>query len=153
MVKNFKVVTVEHDPKLGALSTWTCYCSVAQSCLTLCDPMDCSTPGFPVLHYLLEFAQIHVHWVTSLSACLFPKSDSSAILTVLWINQHPFNKILSALNQPELVSISSHKVPWIKQGDLLDSQTITLVYYFLDGAGWCLKCVTYTYFSGTKSNQ
>ena len=38
-----------------------CCCSVAQSCLTLCDPMDCSTPGFPVLHYLLEFAQTHVH--------------------------------------------------------------------------------------------
>ena len=36
---------------------------MAQSCLTLCDPMDCRTPGFPVLHYLLEFAQTHVHWV------------------------------------------------------------------------------------------
>ena len=35
-------------------------CSVAQSCLTLCDPMDCSMPGFPVLHP--EFAQYHVHW-------------------------------------------------------------------------------------------
>ena len=33
----------------------------AQSCLTLCDPMDCSMPGFSVLHYLPEFAQIHVH--------------------------------------------------------------------------------------------
>ena len=30
--------------------------------VTLCDPMDCSTPGFPVLHCLLEFAQTHVHW-------------------------------------------------------------------------------------------
>ena len=38
-----------------------CCCSVAQSCPTLCDPMDCSRPGFPVLHYLLEFAQTHVH--------------------------------------------------------------------------------------------
>ena len=38
-----------------------CYCSVAKSCPTLCDLMDCSTPGFPVLHYLPEFAQIHVH--------------------------------------------------------------------------------------------
>ena len=36
-------------------------CSIAQSCLILCDPTDCSTPGFPVLHYLPEFAQIHVH--------------------------------------------------------------------------------------------
>ena len=32
-----------------------------QSCLTLCDPMDCSTPGFPVLPRLLEFSQIHVY--------------------------------------------------------------------------------------------
>ena len=39
-------------------------CSVAQSCLTLCDPMDCSMPGFPVLHYLLEFVQSHAHLVS-----------------------------------------------------------------------------------------
>ena len=36
-------------------------CSAAKSVPTLCDPVDCSMPGFPVLHYLLEFAQIHVH--------------------------------------------------------------------------------------------
>ena len=41
-----------------------CCCLVAQSCLTLCDPMDCSTPGFPLYHHLLELEQIHVHWVT-----------------------------------------------------------------------------------------
>ena len=34
------------------------------SCVQLCDPMDCSMPGSPVLHYLLEIAQIHVHWVS-----------------------------------------------------------------------------------------
>ena len=34
-----------------------------QSCLTLCDPMDCSTPGFPVHHQLPEFTQTHLHWV------------------------------------------------------------------------------------------
>ena len=40
----------------------TCCChSVAKLCPTLCDPMDCSTIGFPVLHYLLEFSQTHVH--------------------------------------------------------------------------------------------
>ena len=37
------------------------YSSVAQSCLILCDPMDCSTPGFPVHHQLLEFTQTLVH--------------------------------------------------------------------------------------------
>ena len=39
------------------------FSSVAQSCLTLCDPMDCSTPGLPVHHQLPEFTQTHVHWV------------------------------------------------------------------------------------------
>ena len=38
-------------------------CSVTQLCLTLWDPMDCSTPGFPVLLCLPDFAQTHVHWV------------------------------------------------------------------------------------------
>ena len=37
------------------------FSSVTQSCLTLCDPMDCSTPGLPVHHQLPELAQIHVN--------------------------------------------------------------------------------------------
>ena len=41
-----------------------CCCSVAQSRLTLCDPMDCSMPGFSVLHHVLELAQTHVHQVS-----------------------------------------------------------------------------------------
>ena len=64
------------------------FSSVAQSCLTLCDPMDCSTPGLPVHHQLLEFTQTHVHRVgdaiqpshpvTPFSSCLqsFPASGS-----------------------------------------------------------------------------
>ena len=36
----------------------------SRSCPTLCDPMDCSTPGFPVHHQLLEFAQTHVHRIS-----------------------------------------------------------------------------------------
>ena len=43
---------------LTDFSIFCCWCcSVIKSCLTLCDPMDCSTPGFPVPHHLLEFAQ------------------------------------------------------------------------------------------------
>ena len=37
------------------------FSSVAQSCLTLCNPMNCSTPGFPVHHLLPEFTQTHIH--------------------------------------------------------------------------------------------
>ena len=42
------------------------YCcpSATKSCPTLCDPMDCSAPGFPVYHQLLELPQIHVHQVS-----------------------------------------------------------------------------------------
>ena len=65
-------------------SGWYCHCSVAKSCPTLCDPIYCSMPDFPVLHYLLEFAQIHVHWVGdaiqsfhSLSSPSFPALDLS----------------------------------------------------------------------------
>ena len=39
------------------------FSSVTQSCLLLCDPMDCSTPGLPVHHQLPEFTQTQVHWV------------------------------------------------------------------------------------------
>ena len=39
------------------------FSSVIQSCLTLCDPMNCSTPGLPVHHQLPEFTQTHIHRV------------------------------------------------------------------------------------------
>ena len=44
---------------------WVCavLCLVTQSCPTLCDPMDCNMPDFPILHCLPGFAQTHVHWV------------------------------------------------------------------------------------------
>ena len=52
-------------------------CSTAKSCLTLCDPMVCSMPGFPALHYLLEFAQTHVHWVNDANQPFHPLSPAS----------------------------------------------------------------------------
>ena len=54
-------------------------CSVTKSCPTLCYLMDCSTPGFPVLHCLLEIVQTHVHWVDdairSISSSVIPFSS------------------------------------------------------------------------------
>ena len=48
------------------MNGFVCFCcsSFAQLCLTLCDPTDYSTPGFPVLHYLPELAQTHVHFLS-----------------------------------------------------------------------------------------
>ena len=54
-----------------------CGCDVAQSCLTLLDPINGSTPGFPVLHYLLEFAQTHVHLVSDAIHPSHPLSSPS----------------------------------------------------------------------------
>ena len=53
---------MKHPLFVFIAQTYFC-CSVAQSCPTLCDPMDSSTRGFPVLHHLPEFAQAHVPWV------------------------------------------------------------------------------------------
>ena len=58
-----------------------CCCSVAQACPSLGDPMDCSTPGFPVLHYLLEFT--HVHWVNNAIQPSQPLSPPSLHLLVI----------------------------------------------------------------------
>ena len=61
-----------------ALSTGTDLSSVAQSCLTLWDPMDCSMPSFPVHHQLPEHAQIHVHWVGDAIQPSHPLSSPSS---------------------------------------------------------------------------
>ena len=53
------------------------FISVAQSCPTLCDPIDCSTPGLPVHHQLLEFTQTHVHWVRDAIQPSHPLSSPS----------------------------------------------------------------------------
>ena len=54
-------------------------CSIVKSCPTLGNPMDCSTPGFPVLHYLLEFAQTQAHWVSDAIQLPHPLLPSSAL--------------------------------------------------------------------------
>ena len=57
-------------------------CSVTQSCLTLCDPMDCSMPGVPVSHHLLKFAQVHVHCIGDAIQSSHPLKPSSSALNL-----------------------------------------------------------------------
>ena len=70
---------------------WSCtltvqFSSVAQSCLTLCDPMDRSTPGIPVHRQLPEFTQTHVHWVGDAIQPFHPLSSPSP--PALNLSQH-----------------------------------------------------------------
>ena len=62
------------------------FSSVAQSCLTLCDPMNRSMPGLPVHHQLLEFSQTHVHWVGDAIQPSHPLSSPSP--PALNLSQH-----------------------------------------------------------------
>ena len=65
---------------------WTWYRSVAQSCSILCDPMDCTTIGFPVLHYFPEFAQTNGHWAGDVIQPSHTLIDSSP--SALNLSQH-----------------------------------------------------------------
>ena len=64
-----------------------CCCSVTKSCLTLCDPKDCSTPGFPVLHCVPKFAQTLVHWVSDAIQPSHPLSPHSPPALSLYQHQ------------------------------------------------------------------
>ena len=83
-------------------------CSITKSRPTLCSPMDCSTLVFPVLHYLLEFVQTHVHWsgdVIRPSHPLSPPSPPALNLSQLqglfqWVSSlHQVTKILELQHQ------------------------------------------------------
>ena len=62
------------------------FSSVVQSWLTLCDPMECSTPGLPVHHQLPEFTQTHVHWVSNAIQTSHPLLSPS--LPTFSVSQH-----------------------------------------------------------------
>ena len=71
-----------------------CCCSIAQLCLTLCDPMDCSMPGFPVLHSLPELAQTHVRWIGDAIQPSHPVSSPSSPAFNLSQHQGLFQLVL-----------------------------------------------------------
>ena len=74
-----------------------CYHSFAKLCPTLCDPMDCSTPGFPVLYYLPEFAQTHVLWVSNAVQPSHPLSPASPPAFNLFQHQSlPMNRLFTS---------------------------------------------------------
>ena len=106
--------------------------SVTQLCLNLCDPMDCSTPGFPVHHQLPELTQTYVHWVSDaiqpLILCrplLFPPSvflnisvfSNESALLIRWPKYWSFRFNISPSN--EYSGLISFRRAWL---DLLAVQ-------------------------------
>ena len=94
-----------------------CHCSVSQSCPTLWDLMDCSSPGFPVVYHLVELAQTHVHWVNdaiqpSHSHC--PPLLLSSIFPAL--GSSPMSWLLTSGGQSIGASASEPALPMNIQG-------------------------------------
>ena len=107
------------------------FSSVAQLCLILCDPMDCSMPGFPVYHQLLQLAQTHVHQVSDAiqpshpltspsSLSIFPSIrvfSNESVLRIRWPKYWSFSFSISPSNDhPGLISF---RMDWL---DLLADQ-------------------------------
>ena len=106
--------------------------SVAQLCLTPCNPMDCSTPGFPVRHQLPELTQTHVHRVRDaiqplilcspllLLPSIFPSIrvfPSESVLRITWPKYWNFSFSISPSN--EYSGLISFRMDWL---DLLAVQ-------------------------------
>ena len=89
------------------------FSSVAQSCPTLCNPMDCSTPGFPVHCQLPEFSQTHVHWVGDAIQPSHPLSSRSP--PALNLSEHqgsfPVSQFFTSGGQNIGVSVSTSVLP------------------------------------------
>ena len=108
------------------------FSSVTQLCLTFCNPMDCSTAGFPVHHQLLELAQTHVHRVglPSNHLCcpllllhsIFPSIrvfSSESVLHIRWPKYCSFSFSISPSN--EYSGLIPFRIEWL---DLLAVQWI-----------------------------
>ena len=97
------------------------FSSVVQSCPTLCDPMHCSTPGFPVHHQLLQFIQTHVHQVGDAIQPSHPLLSPSP--PALNLSQHPgLFKWVSSSHQVAKVlefQLQHQSFPWIFRTDFL----------------------------------
>ena len=93
-------------------------CSVTESCLTLCYSMDCSMPGFPVLHHLSELAKSHVHWVGD--AIQPTHSLSSPSLPAFNLSQHQgLFKWVSSLHQvAKVLELQHQSFQWMFRVDI-----------------------------------
>ena len=97
------------------------FCSVTQSCPTLCNPIDSSTPGFPVHHQLLELTQTHVHWVSDAIQPSHPLPSPSPPTFNLSQHQGLFKQV-SSLHQVAKVlefQLQHQSFQWILRTDPL----------------------------------
>ena len=131
-------------------AVWVQFSSVAQSCLTLCHSMDCSTPSLPVHHQLLDFTQTHVHSVVMpsnhlilchlllLLPSIFPSSrvfSNELVLRIRWPKY--WSLILSISPSNEDSGLISFRMDWLS---LLEVQgTLKRLLHILKASTYIIK--------------
>ena len=97
------------------------FSSAAQSCLTLCDPMDCSTPGFPVHHQLPETTQTLVHHINDAIQASYPLSSPSPPAFNLSQHQGLFQWVSSShkVAKVQEFQLQPQSFQWIFRTDFL----------------------------------
>ena len=97
------------------------FSSVAQSCSTLCDPMNCNMPGIPLHHQLLEFTQTDVHWVGDAIQPSHPLSSSSPPAPNPSQHQGPFQWVNSSHEVAKVLEfqLQPQSFQWTPRTDLL----------------------------------
>ena len=97
------------------------FCSVTQSCPTLCDPMDFSRPGFPVHHQFLEIAQTHVHWDSDAIRPSHPVSPPSPPAYNMSQHQGLFQWVSSSHQVAKILEfqLQHQSFQWMFRTDLL----------------------------------
>ena len=101
-----------------------CCCLVDKLCLTLCNPVDCTMPGFPVLHYLLEFAQTHVCGVGEAIQPSHPLSPASPLALNLSKHQGPLQWVSTLHQVARVLELQHQSFQWIFRVDFLEDWLI-----------------------------
>ena len=97
------------------------FSSVAQSCATLCDPVNRSTPGLPVHHQLLEFTQTHVHRVSDAIQPSHPRSSPSPPAPNPSQHQSLFQLVNSSHEVAKVLELQHHSFQRNPRADLLQN--------------------------------
>ena len=118
---------------LGGCFLGYCCCLVTKFCPALCDPMDCNMPGLPVLHYLPEFVQTHVHWISDAIQPSCPLSSPSppafpsirvfsneSVLHIRWLKYWSFSFSISLSD--EYLRLISFSINWFDPLIVQESQ-------------------------------
>jgi len=120
MVVDIVVVWIKFAHSFSHPNLSPCCCPVTRWYLTLCNPKNCSTPGFPVFHHLLELAQAHVQWV---SDAIQPSHSLSSPSPVFYLSQNQglFQRISSLHQVAEVLELQlqHQSFQWVFKVDFL----------------------------------